>query len=204
MKLIGITGKAGSGKSEVARMLAELYDFHIIAFADILKDIAAQVFGFSPVQLYGPSGFRNKPDKRYVRPVKHLVCNKFHHHTDDCMEPEYLTPRHVLLTLGDWGRECFKDVWVVRTMREVREAESFGVPGVVIPDVRMKNEWQAVKKYNGKLILVTRFNKTSLSGSQARHETENSMPDRHDFYDFVINNNGSLGDLLSRVTALKL
>lgn len=204
MKLVGITGKAGSGKSEVARMLAELHDFHIIAFADILKEIARKVFEFSPVQLYGPSALRNKPDKRYVRPVKRLVCDEYHHHTDACMEPEYLTPRHVLLSLGDWGRDCFKDIWVVRTMRDVREAERFGVPGVIIPDVRMENEWRAIRKHGGKLLLVKRSHGTTLKGKEARHETENSMPEQDDFYDFVIDNNSNLDDLLARVKGIEL
>jgi hypothetical protein len=202
MNLIGITGKAGTGKSEVANMFAELFDYHIIAFADPIKEIARKVFEFSPVQLYGPSDLRNKPDKRYERPVKRLVCNEYHHHTAACMEPEYLTPRHVLLSLGDWGRNCFKDIWVVRTFRAVRELEEFGVPGVVIPDVRMENEWRAIRKHNGKLVLVRRGS-TTLKGEQARHETETTMPEDEGFYDYVLDNSGDLEQLREQVQELR-
>lgn len=95
--LIGLRGKAGSGKDTVAHMLTaqhlvrvdnELLDIRArlrapgdpapklallgrdsaqIAFADPLKTICRQVYKFPLEALWGPSEMRNKPDPRYPR-----------------------------------------------------------------------------------------------------------------------------------------
>jgi len=65
MNIVGIIGKAGSGKDTVADMLHELrYDK--IAFADPLKRFCMDVFEFTEEQLWGPSEKRSEPDERYL------------------------------------------------------------------------------------------------------------------------------------------
>ena len=55
MKLLGICGKAGSGKDTAAAYLIEKHGFVKLAFADPLKRFAKGVFGFTSEQLWGPS-----------------------------------------------------------------------------------------------------------------------------------------------------
>ena len=57
--IIGISGKAGSGKDTVAEYLVEKHGYMKISFADPLKRFAASVFGYNAQQLWGPSEFRN-------------------------------------------------------------------------------------------------------------------------------------------------
>ena len=67
MNVIGLAGKAGSGKSTVARHLVKQYGYVEIALADAVKRIAKQLYGFTDEQLWGPSEARNAPDLRYPR-----------------------------------------------------------------------------------------------------------------------------------------
>lgn len=67
MKIITVSGKAGSGKDEVADTLVKEYGFVKIALADPIKRIALDIYDFSIQQLWGPSQRRNEEDKRYCR-----------------------------------------------------------------------------------------------------------------------------------------
>ena len=97
-------GKSGSGKDTVADYLVQKYNFTKISFADELKRIAKQVFGFSNETLWGPSELRNIPDKRYPLP-----------------NGEFLVPRKVLIELGDAGRNSYPTIWAERTINIARK-----------------------------------------------------------------------------------
>lgn len=66
--IIGISGKAGSGKDTVADYLVANHGFVRMALADEMKRFAKQVFDFSDQQLWGPSFERNAVDSRYDDP----------------------------------------------------------------------------------------------------------------------------------------
>lgn len=70
MKLIGITGKAGSGKDTAAHAIATEYGLAQIALADPMKRFVRNVFDFSEEQLWGPSEERNRVDERYAADPK--------------------------------------------------------------------------------------------------------------------------------------
>lgn len=65
--IIGICGKAGTGKDTIADVLVKDYGFVKVAFADVLKRVCKDIFQFSDEQLWGPSDKRNEPDPRYLR-----------------------------------------------------------------------------------------------------------------------------------------
>jgi len=68
MRLIGVAGAAGSGKSTVASVLVEKHGFVEVALADPLKRFCAEVFDWEHDALWGPSEARNVPDQRLPRP----------------------------------------------------------------------------------------------------------------------------------------
>lgn len=68
MSLIMLVGRAGSGKSEVARILSEDFDAALVAQAAPMKDFVEGTFGFTWNQLHGPSEARNAVDDRYEGP----------------------------------------------------------------------------------------------------------------------------------------
>lgn len=123
--ILGLCGQAGSGKSFIADILQERYSYKVISFADPLKRICQDVFKFTNQQLWGPSEFRNIPDKRWPRPCK--SCHSNGYFIDDSKEQHsivkcqicdgvgktYLTPREALQQLGtEWGRSCYENIWV--------------------------------------------------------------------------------------------
>lgn len=130
MRLLGISGLAGSGKDTFASFF-QPFNAANVALADPLKRIARDVYDFSDQQLWGPSEERNKPDPRYPRrhtwhpinEVEGFVCaccgqkrriSESHEGSSPC----YLTPRYALQLLGtDWGRQCYPNTWVDKCIR---------------------------------------------------------------------------------------
>src|SRR5690348_4750212 len=108
VKIIGIVGKAGSGKDTAADILIKNHNFCKIAFADPLKRFCKELFDFSEDQLWGSSDKRSVPDERYLR------------QTDD--GEKYLTPRFALQRIGTEGvRFAYKDAWVDYTIRKINQ-----------------------------------------------------------------------------------
>lgn len=201
--IIGLSGKAGSGKDTAADFLVNHHNFFKIGLADPLKRVCLDVFKFSPEQLWGPSERRNEQDLRYPREGG-----------------EYLTPRYALQRLGtEWGRDCYKDVWVeyaVRTCNEVLRSKSgydqrLGSleeqkisphSGAVISDVRFKNEVEGLRSRGAKLLRI-KGEFRQLSGEAASHSSEveqDSIPDSD--FDFVIVNDGTINELYLKVEAV--
>ena len=168
--LIGICGKAASGKSTIAEALESRLGFAEVSLTAPMKRAAADWFSFTDDQLYGESRNRNEPDMRWIR-----------------ADGTGLTPRQFLQTLGtEVARKCHPDVWIRRAL----ESANFLLeerPGVVIPDVRFRNEVDAIKAAGGKVIRLTRGD--GLEGEAGRHasETEQSgIPD--EVFDYVLEN----------------
>ncbi len=193
--IIGIMGQAGSGKDTFADRLVDKYGFVKLALADPLKRICKDIFDFSDKQLWGPSEERNKPDPRYL--VKTDVS-----YTNGTQVPiytgDYLSPRVALQTLGtEWGRVCYKNVWVDYALRSAKKILSgdYGYSqkrglwprfifkrapsGVVIPDVRFKNELDAIRSYGGNVIRLNRENIPTEVGvkNHASEQEQKSISD---------------------------
>lgn len=133
--IVGISGLAGSGKDTCADFFVRNHGFVKVAFADPLKRIVREVFGFSYDQLWGPSVMRSAPDIRYARKhgphVKHEGASHDQEQCQCCSEwyelhdpssggtPScFLTPRYALQKLGtEWARGCYPNVWVEYALR---------------------------------------------------------------------------------------
>ena len=139
----------------------------------------------------------------------------------------WLTPRHALQQLGtEWGRNCYENVWVDYALRIARELlvpiDDFpgdiasydpkqGIEhkylrgnrakGVVITDVRFRNEVEAIKKAGGYVLRIERPG-AGLTGAAGAHASESEMreiPD--DIFDARIDNNGTLKHLYTQMGA---
>lgn len=152
--IIGICGRAGSGKDTAADFLVKEHGFVKVALADPLKRIAREVFDFTDEQLWGPSEKRNEEDPRYPRydiNDKKCYCGKKFRDAEDFRDhlpchsgPANLTPRYALQQLGtEWGRNCYSNVWVdyaIRVAKKLLEDGSvmYSAKEGIVPDYLLR------------------------------------------------------------------
>jgi hypothetical protein len=130
MNIIGIVGKAGSGKDTVADILVRDHGFCKIALADPMKRACREFFDFTDDQLWGPSEMRNEVDDRWPRPREshrldengrcHVCFELFPPSEEACFGGDmYLSPRVALQQLGtQWGRAMSEDIWINKALKD--------------------------------------------------------------------------------------
>lgn len=170
MILIGLTGKARSGKDTVAKILGMNYGFTRIAFADPLKLAAQQMFGLTEEQTWSDG-------------LKEVVIERWGK-----------SPRQILQLLGtEAAHPIFgKDIWVKRFDMSYELVKNVG--HVVATDARTDTEADYIRANGGYVVEIQRG--TGLSGSVGDHASERGLST---LPDFVIDNTGSLDDLFKRV-----
>lgn len=186
--LIGIAGRAGSGKDTVAGMIEKLVPWsRIYHFSDPVKAMAMAIdpiveIGKNPdgsTHLCRYSGIVAK----YGEPVAKLM-------------PEV---RRLYQRIGtEAGRKIIgEQVWIDLMRDWYYDLEEFATG--IIPDVRFLNEADAIWLEDGKIITVTRPDPYDL-GENLRHasETEQLRLDS----DYTISNDGDLEELGRKVQAL--
>lgn len=151
VKIIGLTGYKGSGKSTVAEILCDDFGFERFGFADPLKQMMRQL-GLNDEQLNGN--------------LKEIPCDLLSGNT----------PRFAMQTLGtEWGRDCLDyDFWVNLWKYRIEKSKT---GHVVVDDCRFENEIQAIRNLNGTIINVIR---TDIKPTD-KHISENSFENQHDF-----------------------
>lgn len=195
--IIGISGKIGSGKDTVGgiiQMLALTNDskvyWEIKKYAGKLKEIACMLTGCTLEQL---------EDQEF----KKLQIG-----------PDWgMTYRELLQKLGTeamrnglhenvWVNALFADYKAIgsidkdeRKFHTLTEGDLI-YPNWIITDMRFPNEFDAIKSRGGITIRVNRIRYISTH-SEGEHESERAL-DNHNF-DYVIDNNGSMSDLILKV-----
>lgn len=170
LPVVGLTGKAGSGKDTAAQALVDR-GFCKIALADAVKRAATEIYGYDPESLWGPSERRN--------------CAAF-----AVGEPR---ARRGLQLLGtEFGRALREDTWILRLFREMDKviedksggyytpnlglchglSNNKGYTGFVIPDVRFDNEAAAIYKVGG---IVLRIDRPGVGPSVPDHASEHGV-----------------------------
>lgn len=197
--IIGISGKALSGKDETGKIIMEYYKekkFVVKKFADKLKEITAILLGIQR------SDLESQEYKASVLP-KDWWIYKFGEKIIPYVGNEGKLDEHILVkTTPRWllqniGTDCFRklihpDVWVISTFADYDESKN-----VVITDVRFKNEADAIKKRGGIVIRIKR----PTDDYSITHPSETALDDYPNF-DAVINNDGTIDDLKEKVINL--
>jgi hypothetical protein len=209
--IIGINGKIGSGKDTVGLIIQYLTDelnkanpkeftewvdggFHtsdwkIKKFAGKLKQIASILTGATLEQL---------EDQDF----KKLE-----------MSPEWgITYRELLQKLGTEAMRnvIHENVWVNALMADYKHeptgtfynnqgGQILELPNWVITDMRFPNEMDVVKARGGITIRVNRTNRWNKP-QDIEHASETAL-NNHEF-DYVIDNNGSMSDLVDKVRTI--
>ena len=172
MRLIGITGKAGSGKDTIAER-AWTEGYVRMAFADPLKEAARVTFGLSFMQVHD-------------RDLKEVVIPYWG-----------MSPREMLQKFGTESiRNVFgAEVWIKRWEKSydlIKDTDK-----VIVTDVRFDNEAAAIRRLGGIIIEVQRGK--GLDGETATHASERGLSEPADI---VIHNHGTREELYARVDEL--
>jgi hypothetical protein len=170
--VIGLTGRAGSGKSTVAQMLVHDHGFEHIAFADPILAMLMALFHEANV----PSGHATERDlKEALTPLGHSY-------------------RRMAQTLGtEWGRQTLdSSFWVVVAARKLMPLLQRGRP-VVISDVRFANEAAFVRSFGAGLWHLRRPDIQPV----APHVSEQGVSVLQQ--DMVLVNHGTLQQLQQKV-----
>lgn len=126
MMLIGLSGRAGSGKSTAAAFLRG-YGFVEMAFADSLKEAAARLFDLNHEQVHG-----------VLKEVRAARIGK--------------TPRQIMQEFGDACRSIWPEVFISCLRRRLFRFDG----RAVVSDVRFLNEARALEQLGGMLVRIER------------------------------------------------
>ena len=178
--IIGISGKAGSGKDTAAKMLEVLYanpdisyedfanriyknfaDIQIVHFADTLKETAQVLFRIGEWETNTQEG-----KKTTINWIGKTV-------------------RELLQGIGQGLRDAIDpNLWVKILFANTEDWSNY-----IIADVRYPNEVYAIKKRNGVLIRIDR------KGAGAGNHSSETALDNYKEWDVHIENNGSIENL---------
>jgi len=173
--IIGLAGRAGSGKNTVADILCELIPgARQRAFADPLRRIAADLYNLHPNQLAD-------------RELKEQVI------------PEWgLSPRQILQRLGtEVGRQIHPETW---TRYVARQIEARPAVDWIVTDVRMPNEAAMIARMGGETWWVERDSAGSRTGGM--HSSERALNMNSSCIDRVIDNTGTRLELRQAVAGV--
>lgn len=175
MVLIGLVGKAGSGKSTIADIFQAHYDtsylwgqlYFKISFADRLKDCIKALFDL------------RRLDK------------------DEYCETTNCTYGRVCQIMGQMMKKEFgEDFWIKLALgNNPGFREDYDYPHTIITDVRFKNEADTVRRLGGKLIRILRDAPPPVDGRDPNDVSETELESIK--ADYVIENNGTIDELHS-------
>ncbi len=170
--LIGVSGRAGSGKSTVATYLQQS-QFVKIAFADSLKEAAQVLFDFSTEQLYNSD-------------LKHIEDYRWG-----------VSPRKALQLLGDdFARGMIHpDFWVMKAQHIINQCIGKGRTKLVVEDLRYDNEKAMILRNGGYILHIQRDNNPYKISTE--HLSEKGITLDHTCT--IIDNNTTCEDLFEKV-----
>lgn len=176
VRLIGLSGAAGSGKSTAAQYLQDAHHYQRRRFAQPLKDALRRI-------LQGALVDDNTIERMIEGDLKEtpatVLLGK--------------TPREAMQTLGtEWGRHCIGDDFWVNLMRHALDTSKRGSL-IVIEDVRFDNEAALIRAYGGKIIRMEgRGGITGVHVSEKGVEPDltcyngGSITETHRWFDYVL------------------
>jgi hypothetical protein len=185
--IIGISGKARSGKDTFANMLATKLNegayppYVMMAFANELKLGCQKAFDLTWEQLWGED--KEEPDRRYQ--IRHTCITG----TVDIPQSVYWTGREIMQNYGAFFRTIDDKFWVKHLFKVAADKE---YTNVIITDARYINEADYIIDNGGYVIRVERENKDDVHNMQ--HPSEIEL-DSYNRFDFTVINNWTLKEL---------
>lgn len=174
--LIGLAGRARSGKDSIASHLEKKHGFFSFAFADPIKRGAQELFGLTDTETW-------------------------HELAKETTIPAWgLSPRRMFQLLGtEFGRELIHpDIWIMRAHMEIQDLLGKGYRRICVSDVRFKNEADMIRKLGGILWYIDRPDAEVV----ATHKSEDGAVLLRGSAERIIQNDGTLDALYKKIDAL--
>jgi hypothetical protein len=171
-QLVGIAGKAGSGKSTAAQVLIDA-GWTRVKMAGPFKDML-RAMGLTERHIEGD--------------LKEVPC--------DLLQGQ--TPRHAMITLGtEWGRDIIgPNLWIDLASRRIKDALDAGC-SVVVDDIRFDNEADVIRNLGGCTVRIDRASGVAVdhkseAGVSADIEYKNngSVSELRGYFDYVFLKSG--------------
>ena len=164
-KILGIAGRAGSGKDTIGDYLVKKYGWEKMSFASALKDITSILFGWDRDMLAGET-----PENRKLREEKDEYWSKVFNDT--------ITPRRMLQILGTniLRKHLGENIWVDVLKRKLINSDK----NIVITDVRFPNEIDMIRNLGGEMVRVERGELPSWFRELEKLQTVDSIYDLDD------------------------
>jgi hypothetical protein len=116
--VVMLLGRAGSGKTSAGKYIQDKYGATVVRFAEPLKNLARELWGFSHEQVWGSFEIKEQVDPRVG-----------------------ISPREALQRLGEGCRKYVNaGVWIEACFNQIRKKIAEGVELFVIDDTRYVNE----------------------------------------------------------------
>ena len=195
--IIGISGKAQSGKDTVCKMI--IYTIWYYSCSQRLQPFSLEHYN-NTYEKFGDvidftywykTSFANKL-KQCLSNILNVSISKFEDNEFKKSEVEWLgiTVRELLQKFGTAIRnEVSDDFWVKACLNNLEKDDDY-----LITDVRFKSEAKGIKDLEGIIIRVNRE-----GAGAGNHISEIDLDDYS--FDYVINNDGDMEDLLLKVKA---
>lgn len=168
--IIGITGKAGSGKNLCSEIIEkQLKSVESLAFAEPLKEAAKILFNFNDNQLHNLKE-KEEIDTRWDK-----------------------SPRQIFQWLGGLLRKDIDKNFFIEHMKQ--RIENSYAHFIVVTDVRFLNELELIKSMGGKVIKIVRPNAKTTEYSD--DVSEKGIDD--ELVDVLIINDGTVEDLSDKI-----
>jgi hypothetical protein len=170
-RIIGVSGKAGSGKDEFARILNELTGqrYTVVKFATVIKKFVALILGVDVKKLEDRE-FKNKVlgpewDRWVVYDKRHTVHSHplkiFGAHEEHPVDAvfERLTPRKIMLLVGtEAGRDIIHpDIWVNALWAPYKEKQTLYYLRVSSGDKTIEEEFLSKEHFLEYHKMMTEF-----------------------------------------------
>lgn len=176
LRLIGLTGYAGTGKDTVRAMLEEDHEFVGLAFADPIRQMLTALLAENGIST----------EWMHERALK-----------EQPIEGLDVSYRHMAQTLGtEWGRNLHPDFWLRIAGQFIVDQRRQGERQFVISDVRFLNEAQWIKDAGGEVWRIDRPSAEAVRDHESERQVAQIQADR------VIHNAGTVEDLWCQVAAM--
>lgn len=185
-KVIGVCGKKQSGKDTIAEYLVKEHGYVRYAFADPIKKACQEIFGFTDEQSWGSK--KEDIDKFWdvaPRKIFQVFGTELFQY-----ELQKHVPEFVKFGRTFWS-QCFLRWYQIESTKNPNIK-------VVITDVRFPFESGIVKKLDGSIIKVTRYNPTEEYVDS--HPSEVEMDSIK--WDYFIENNSTIDELNIKVDGI--